>query len=343
MFSFFKKKAAPAPEPAVAAPAPAVPAMAEAPQAPAESSTWFNRLRSGLRRTGGSIAQVFTGTRIDDELYDELEAALLQADAGVAATEFLLDDLKRRVKAEKASEPVQVKRLLAESVAELLAPLERELVVGPAEPTVIMVAGVNGAGKTTTIGKLAQKLTGEGKRVMLAAGDTFRAAAVEQLKAWGERTSCQVIAGKPEADPSSVLFDAIAAAKEAGVDVLLADTAGRLHTKTNLMQEMTKIAKTANKALPGAPHEVFLVIDATNGQNAMAQAKEFKEALPLTGLVLTKLDGTAKGGVVLGICDTLQVPVRYVGMGEKAADLHEFDPSSFVEALLGTDGDEIAA
>jgi fused signal recognition particle receptor len=205
------------------------------------------------------------------------------------------------------------------------------------------MVGVNGAGKTTTIGKLAQQFTDAGKKVMLAAGDTFRAAAVDQLQAWGDRVGCEVISGKEGADPSSVLFDAIQAAKDAGVDVLLADTAGRLHTKANLMAEMTKIAKTIGKALPGAPHEVLLVIDSTNGQNAMAQAREFKEALTVTGLALTKLDGTARGGAVLGICDGLQLPVRYIGVGERTEDLYEFDTNAFVEALLGGDDEEIAA
>jgi fused signal recognition particle receptor len=197
------------------------------------------------------------------------------------------------------------------------------------------MVGVNGAGKTTTIGKLATKLSASGKKCVLAAGDTFRAAAVQQLVVWGERVGCEVVRGKDGADPGSVVFDAIKRAQEVGADVVLADTAGRLHTKSNLMSEMKKIAKTAEKALPGAPHEILLVVDSTNGQNAFAQAKEFKEALPLTGIVLTKLDGTAKGGVVLGVANGLRVPVRYVGLGERPDDLHEFSPEDFVEALLG--------
>jgi fused signal recognition particle receptor len=211
------------------------------------------------------------------------------------------------------------------------------------KPTVVLLVGVNGAGKTTTIGKLARKLSNEGKKVVLAAGDTFRAAAVQQLKVWGERIGCEVVAGKDGSDPSAVIFDAIRRGEELGADVILADTAGRLHTKTNLMAEMTKIARSAGKALNGAPHETLLVIDATNGQNALAQAKEFTEALAVTGIVLTKLDGTAKGGVVLGICDSLRVPVRYVGLGERADDLHEFSPDAFVEALLGREGEGAAA
>ncbi|HMJ13700.1 MAG TPA: signal recognition particle-docking protein FtsY, partial [Polyangiaceae bacterium] len=207
----------------------------------------------------------------------------------------------------------------------------------------VLMVGVNGAGKTTTIGKLATKLEAEGKKCVLAAGDTFRAAAVQQLIVWGQRVGCEVVRGKDGADPGSVIFDAIKKAQETGADVVLADTAGRLHTKTNLMGEMKKVVKTASKALDSAPHEVLLVLDATNGQNALAQASEFKDALPLTGIVLTKLDGTAKGGVILGICDTLELPVRFIGLGERADDLHDFSPDEFVEALLGKDTEASAA
>jgi fused signal recognition particle receptor len=221
----------------------------------------------------------------------------------------------------------------ATKILELDAPPGGVMLSG--KPTVVLMVGVNGAGKTTTIGKLATKFRDAGLKTVLAAGDTFRAAAVQQLTVWGERVGCEVVRGKEGADPSSVVFDAIKRAQETGADLVLADTAGRLHTKTNLMAEMTKVAKTAEKALPGAPHETLLVIDATNGQNALAQAKEFKEALPLSGIVLTKLDGTAKGGVVLSIANTLKVPVRFVGVGERAEDLHEFSASDFVEALLG--------
>jgi fused signal recognition particle receptor len=205
------------------------------------------------------------------------------------------------------------------------------------------MVGVNGAGKTTTIGKLATKLQSAGHTCVLAAADTFRAAAVQQLVVWGQRVGCEVVRGKEGADPGSVAFDAIKRAQELGADLVLVDTAGRLHTKTNLMAEMKKLIKTADKAMPGAPHEVLLVIDATNGQNALAQAKEFKEALSLTGVVLTKLDGTAKGGVILGICDSLALPVRFVGLGERADDLHPFSPDEFVEALLGKDTEASAA
>jgi len=212
-----------------------------------------------------------------------------------------------------------------------------------AKPTVVLMVGVNGAGKTTTIGKLATKLQSAGHKCVLAAGDTFRAAAVQQLVVWGERVGAEVVRGKDGADPGSVVFDAIKRAQETGADVVLADTAGRLHTKTNLMSEMKKVAKTASKALESAPHEILLVIDATNGQNALAQAAEFKEALPLTGIVLTKLDGTAKGGMVLGISDTLKLPVRFIGLGERPDDLHEFSADEFVEALLGKESEASAA
>ncbi len=204
------------------------------------------------------------------------------------------------------------------------------------KPTVVMLVGVNGAGKTTTIGKLASKLKAQGKKVVLGAGDTFRAAAVQQLEVWGERESAQVVKGKEGADPSSVLFEAVNKAKEAGADVVLCDTAGRLHTKVNLMEELTKVHKTLGKALDGAPHETLLVLDATNGQNALQQAKMFQEAITLTGVVLTKLDGTAKGGVVLAIADELKLPVRYIGIGERPADLREFDPDEFIEALFAS-------
>jgi fused signal recognition particle receptor len=212
--------------------------------------------------------------------------------------------------------------------------------VSSRKPTVVLLVGVNGAGKTTTIGKLATQLQAQGKKCLLAAGDTFRAAAVQQLVVWGERVGCEVVKGKDGADPGSVIFEAIQRAQQVGADIVLADTAGRLHTKSNLMAEMQKIVKTIGKAMEGAPHETLLVIDSTNGQNALAQASEFKQKLELTGIVLTKLDGTAKGGVVLGIADSLQLPVRFIGLGERPDDLHEFVASDFVEALLGNEASE---
>lgn len=308
-------------------------------------------LRKGLAKSRqsegffGKLKGLFGGSaEIDPEIASEIEEVLLSSDVGVATTETILERIKNSLEKGELNNVDQVWEALREEARRTLSVDGRSggIALGH-QPTVVLMVGVNGAGKTTTIGKLAQQFSDAGKKVMLAAGDTFRAAAVDQLKAWGERVGCEVISGKEGADPSSVLFDAIQAAKDAGADVLLADTAGRLHTKTNLMAEMTKIAKTIGKALPGAPHEVLLVIDSTNGQNAMAQAREFKEALPITGLALTKLDGTARGGAVLGICDGLQLPVRYIGVGERTEDLYEFDTNAFVEALLGGDDEEIAA
>lgn len=318
---------------------------------PAERAKNFLGLRQGLAKsreaTGffGRLKQLLGGRReLDADLAERLEEILLSSDVGVATTERILERLKEGLSRGELSDEARVLEALRREAERTLAvDGRRGGIQADHQPTVVLFVGVNGAGKTTTIGKLAQHLSGQGKKVMLAAGDTFRAAAVDQLKVWGRRVNCEVVTGKEGADPSSVLFDAIQAAKAARVDVLLADTAGRLHTKTNLMQEMTKVQKVASKALEGAPHETLLVIDSTNGQNALAQAREFKEALPLTGLVLTKLDGTAKGGVVLGICDALRIPVRYVGVGERAEDLHEFDPSAFVEALLGAESEVIAA
>jgi fused signal recognition particle receptor len=337
---------APRPSARVEAKAEAVPS----PVAPARTGNWLS-LRKGLAKsresTGffGRIKQLLGGRReLDPSIAERLEEILLSSDVGMATTERMLARLKEGIsRGDLADEARVFDALRVEAERTLTVDGFGGAIRTPHQPTVVLFVGVNGAGKTTTIGKLAQNLTSQGKKVMLAAGDTFRAAAVDQLKVWGRRVNCEVVTGKEGADPSSVLFDAIQAAKSARVDVLLADTAGRLHTKANLMQEMTKVQKVAAKALEGAPHETLLVIDATNGQNALAQAREFKEALPITGLVLTKLDGTAKGGVVLGICDALRIPVRYVGVGERAEDLHEFDPSAFVEALLGAENEVIAA
>ncbi|HSC87672.1 MAG TPA: signal recognition particle-docking protein FtsY [Polyangiaceae bacterium] len=314
---------------------------------PRDLLAWRKGLAKSREGEGffGRLRSLLTGRKeIPAEIAGELEELLLTSDVGVATTEAIIARIQERLSRGELGQEEQVWNALREEALHILdVQGARGGLTLRQTPTVVLFVGVNGAGKTTTIGKLAQKLSSEGRSVMLAAGDTFRAAAVDQLKAWGERTGVPVVSGKDNADPSSVLFDAIQAARNAGVDYLLADTAGRLHTKTNLMQEMTKIARTAGKALDGAPHEVFLVLDSTNGQNALAQAREFKEALALTGLVLTKLDGTARGGAVLGICGALQVPVRYVGLGEKPEDLREFSASDFVEALLGKDGDEIAA
>jgi len=316
------------PEPATVA--------AVTPEAP--KASWFDRLKQGLRKTGGSIAQVFTGTRIDDALYEDLEAALLMADAGVAATQFLLQDLKRRVKDHKATDAAAVKALLVDAIAELLQPLERSLAVGQHTPTVIMVAGVNGAGKTTTIGKLTRHLAAADQRVLLAAADTFRAAAREQLAVWADRNRVEIVS-QEGGDPAAVTFDAVNAGRARGCDVVIADTAGRLPTQLHLMEELKKIQRVIAKAQPDAPHEVLLVVDGNTGQNALAQVQAFDAALGLTGLVVTKLDGTAKGGVLAAIarwCSERQRPlaVYFIGVGEALEDLQPFNAREFARALL---------
>jgi fused signal recognition particle receptor len=313
----------------------------------------MRRLADSLKKTGSGIAQVFTGTKIDDALYEDLEAALLQADAGLPATAWLLEDLKRRVKATKATDPAAVKALLVDAVAELLAPLQQPLTIGHAEPggtqgpTVIMVAGVNGAGKTTTIGKLTRHLALQECRVLLAAADTFRAAAREQLAVWAGRADLGdaaaqrvAIVAQEGGDPAAVSFDAVNAGRARGVDVVIADTAGRLPTQLHLMAELEKIKRTIGKAQAGAPHEVLLVVDGNTGQNALAQVQAFDKALTLTGLVVTKLDGTAKGGVLAAIArwgaqQGRVVPVYFIGIGEKLEDLQTFDAREFAQALLG--------
>jgi fused signal recognition particle receptor len=336
MFSFFRKKT-PLPETPAAAPAPlAEPAQALAAEPaaqPAERRTWLDRLRSGLRKTGSSLSQVFTGAQIDDALYEELEAALLMADAGVKATEFLLSDLRRRVKEHKVTDPAAVKGLLADALTELLAPLEKPLVVGQHRPTVIMVVGVNGAGKTTSIGKLTRHLADADQKVLLAAADTFRAAAREQLSVWADRNRVEIVS-QEGGDPAAVTFDAVTAGKSRGCDVVIADTAGRLPTQLHLMEELRKIRRVIAKADASAPHEVLLVVDGNTGQNALAQVKAFDEALQLTGLIVTKLDGTAKGGVLAALARERPIPVYFIGVGEKLEDLQTFSAREFAQALL---------
>jgi fused signal recognition particle receptor len=323
--------AAPAAIPQAAAPAaPETPPPAPA---PAARQGWLDRLKAGLRKTGSSIATVFTGTQIDEALYEELEAALLMADTGVAATTHLLADLKRRVKETKTTDPAAVKALLADAIADLLAPLQKPLVIGEHKPTVIMVAGVNGAGKTTSIGKLTRHLANEGASVLLAAADTFRAAAREQLAVWADRNTVEIVT-QQGGDPAAVSFDAVSAGKARGKDVVLVDTAGRLPTQLHLMEELRKIKRVVQKADPTGPHEVLLVIDGNTGQNALAQVKAFDDALGLTGLVVTKLDGTAKGGVLCAIAREKPVPVYFIGVGEKLEDLETFDAREFAQALL---------
>lgn len=317
-------------------PPPASPEPQAKPQAPDTGEGrqgWLARLKAGLRKTSLSITTVFTGTRIDDALYEELEEALLLADAGVKATEHLLQDLKRRVKEAKATDPAAVKDLLADALTDMLRPLEKSIVIGAHEPTVIMVAGVNGAGKTTSIGKLTKYLADHDQQVLLAAADTFRAAAREQLGVWATRNTVEIVS-QAGGDPAAVSFDAVSAGKARGKDVVLVDTAGRLPTQLHLMEELKKIKRVITKADGTAPHEVLLVIDGNTGQNALHQVKAFDEALGLTGLIVTKLDGTAKGGVLAAIAQERPIPVYFIGVGEQVQDLQTFNAREFAQALL---------
>jgi fused signal recognition particle receptor len=338
MFSFFRSKpkpdAAAAPTPAPKTQAAQVVAVPEVTvQAEQPRQSWLSKLKAGLRKTGSSIATVFTGTRIDDALYEELETALLMADTGVKATEYLLNDLKTRVKAAKATEPLAVKALLIDAITDMLMPLQKQLQIGEQKPMVLMVAGVNGAGKTTSIGKLTHHLADQGASVLLAAADTFRAAAREQLAVWAQRNTVEIIS-QEGGDPAAVSFDAVSAGKARGRDVVLVDTAGRLPTQLHLMEELKKIKRVVQKADAQAPHEVLLVIDGNTGQNALTQVKAFDEALGLTGLIVTKLDGTAKGGVLCAIAREKPIPVYFIGVGEQLDDLQTFDAHEFAQALL---------
>ena len=322
MFDFFKKDKTPE-------------AQSKA-EAPAQIS-WAKRLKQGLSRTrsqlGNQLASLFGGGKIDEDVYEELETILLTSDVGISATQALLDDIKQRVARQALSDTTQLKAALKDSLMALLAPLEKPLITTEHQPFVIMLTGVNGAGKTTTIGKLTHLFQAEGKSVLIAAGDTFRAAAREQLQAWGERNDVHVVASEG-GDAAAVIFDAINSAKAKNIDIVLADTAGRLPTQLNLMEEISKVKRVINKALPGAPHEVLLVLDANTGQNAVMQVKAFDDALGVTGLVLSKLDGTAKGGVIAAIAQTRPIPIRFIGVGESIEDLRPFKASEFVEALF---------
>ena len=305
----------------------------------AEKRSWLNRLKSGLARTGDQLSELFgRSAKIDDDLYEELETILITADVGMDATRFLLAELRHRVKEQRLTESSQLKQALAECLFKLLQPLAQELDVSTHQPFVIMLCGVNGAGKTTSIGKLAKYFQGQGKSVLLAAGDTFRAAAREQLMEWGARNNVTVIA-QQSGDPAAVIYDAVQAAMARKIDVVLADTAGRLSTQAHLMEEIKKVKRVIAKVLPDAPHEVLLVLDANTGQNALSQVKAFDEALNVTGLVITKLDGTAKGGVIAAIAKAHPIPVRFIGVGEGLDDLRPFAAEDFVEALLGMDSD----
>jgi len=306
------------------------------------SPSWTERLKAGLARTRATLntplGELFSRAKIDDELLDELESTLLMADCGVEATTWLLDELKARVKKEKIESPAALRTALIDLLTRLLTPLEQPLDLNhPSQnqrPFIIMIAGVNGAGKTTSIGKLAKQFQKEGHGVLLAAGDTFRAAAREQLAEWGRRNDVTVIA-QESGDPAAVVFDAIGAARARGIDVVLADTAGRLPTQLHLMEEIAKVRRVIQKAEPSGPHEVLLVLDANIGQNAIAQVKAFDKSINVTGLVVTKLDGTAKGGVLAAIARQCPKPVRYIGVGEGIDDLQPFRAREFVEALFG--------
>ena len=326
-------------QPAAAEPAPVA---VEKPAAPTEAAKlgFFARLKQGLSKTSASLgegmASLFLGKKaIDDDLLDEIETRLLTADVGVEATTAIVQNLTRRVARKELADSEALYKALQEELAGLLRPVEQPLAIAAGkQPYVILVVGVNGVGKTTTIGKLAKKLQLEGKKVMLAAGDTFRAAAVEQLQVWGERNRIPVIAQHTGADSASVIFDAVQAAKARGIDVLIADTAGRLHTKDNLMEELKKVRRVIGKLDETAPHEVLLVLDAGTGQNAINQAKQFNLAVELTGLALTKLDGTAKGGVIFALAKQFGLPIRYIGVGEGIDDLRTFEADAFVQALF---------
>ena len=326
--------------PVVAAPVLPVEVVTEASRTEETKAGFFARLKQGLSKTSASIgegmASLFLGRKtIDDELLDDLETRLLTADVGVEATTQIIQRLTQKVARKELADADALYKSLQAELAAMLKPVEQPLkIVSQNKPFVILVVGVNGAGKTTTIGKLAKKLQLEGKKVMLAAGDTFRAAAVEQLQVWGERNKIPVIAQHTGADSASVIFDAVQAAKARGIDVLIADTAGRLHTKDNLMEELKKVRRVIGKLDADAPHEVLLVLDAGTGQNAINQAKQFNQTVELTGLALTKLDGTAKGGVIFALAKQFGLPIRYIGVGEGIDDLRTFEAEPFVQALF---------
>ena len=299
----------------------------------------FQRLKEGLSKThqgmASKIDQLLSGKRkIDDQLLEELEEILITSDIGVKTTQELLDKVTEKVKRKELEDADHLKKALQEEMFLILRQQEKPLDPATPRPFVIMVIGVNGTGKTTTISKMAQKFKGRGKSVLLVAGDTFRAAAIEQLEIWGQRVGCEVIKHQSGSDPSAVVFDALKAGKARGSEIIIVDTAGRLHTKVNLMEELKKVKRVMAREIPNSPHEILLVLDATTGQNAISQAKMFDKELGVTGIVLTKLDGTAKGGILIGISDELEIPIRYIGIGEKADDLREFSARDFVDAIF---------
>ncbi|MCS5709837.1 signal recognition particle-docking protein FtsY [Candidatus Berkiella aquae] len=316
----------------------------ESAQAPA-STSWFSRLKSSLSRTRSSLteglASLFLGKKeIDDDLLEQIETQLLTADVGVEATQLIIEKLTKGISRKELNDPQAVYRALQKALTDMLLPCEQPLTMGLIRPFVILMIGVNGAGKTTTIGKLAKKCQKDGYSVMLAAGDTFRAAAIEQLSVWGERNQVPVTAQHTGADSASVIFDAFQSAKAKQIDVLIADTAGRLHTRDNLMDELKKVKRVLQKLDPNAPHEVLLVLDASQGQNALAQAQKFHEVMGVTGIALTKLDGTAKGGIIFAIANKLNLPIRFIGVGEKVDDLRPFEANAFVNALFDSNANE---
>ena len=300
---------------------------------------FFGRLKAALGRTRsafvGRLSALLAGRKVlDEQLIEDMETVLLSADVGIEATQRIMDELRRRASAKRPDGEATLDAALREAMVEILAPVCRPLRVSDAAPFVILMVGVNGTGKTTSAAKLAHRYKGEGRRVLLAAGDTFRAAAIEQLQTWGERLSVPVIAQHSGADSAAVIYDALSSARARGTDLLIADTAGRLHTQSGLMEELKKVRRVIKKLDPDAPHETLLVIDASTGQNALVQARQFTEAVEVSGLVLTKLDGTAKGGIIFAIAQTLRIPIRFVGVGEGLDDLRDFDANDFVDALL---------
>lgn len=309
---------------------------------------FFKRLRAKLNQGPAwlttDIAELLPGRKIDAEILDDLETRLIMADVGVEASARILEELRKRVARKELNDVDALLEALQEAMSQILAPVEKALVIDPAaKPFVILVVGINGAGKTTTIGKLSARLLAEGKSVMLAAGDTFRAAAREQLEVWAARNDVPIVAQQSGSEPAAVIFDALNAARARHIDVLIADTAGRLHTQTHLMDELKKVKRVLARLDPAAPHEVLLVLDGTIGQNAVAQAEEFNKGLGVTGLVITKLDGTAKGGVVLAIAQRLRIPIRFIGVGEQSEDFGVFNASEFVSALLKSEPRDAAA
>ena len=344
MFSFLKKKTA---EPAATSPAdesqitekPIESVPADSPQP--EKQSLFKRLKQGLSRSSQRLtdgfADLMLGKKaIDDELLEELETQLLSADLGIEATQSIINDLTQRIARKQLADPEALFTAMRDDMVDLLKPVQQPLTINAqSAPFVILMVGINGVGKTTTIGKLAKQFQAQGHSVMLAAGDTFRAAAVEQLQVWGERNAIPVIAQQHGADSASVIFDALQAAKSRNTDILIADTAGRLHTQSNLMEELKKVKRVMAKLDPNAPHETMLVVDAGTGQNALSQAQQFNDAVGLSGITLTKLDGTAKGGIIFAIAKKTGLPIRYIGVGEKIDDLRSFEAEDFVDALLG--------